>query len=150
MFLLYVFIDIMTDLQPSLYSNFKYSRRQMRKKVVSRKEWVANPTTSHDIELSFESFKKFVDLNFQGWTWKKEYGVYCCNPCFQPDRKTYYYVRFKTYRDYVKAAAYCEARAKLESKRKQELAETKKHGRVHCHLEAARKRCGGTGRAPDA
>ena len=124
-FLIYVFIDIMTDLQPSLYSNFKYSRRQMRKKVVSRKEWEADPTTSHDIELSFESFKKFIDLNFQGWTWKKEYGVYCCNPCFQPDRKSYYYVRFKTYRDYVKAAAYCEAHTKLESKRKQELAETK-------------------------
>ena len=124
-FLVYILIDVITDLQPSLYSNFKYSRRQMRKKVASRKEWEADPTTSHDIELSFESFKKFVDLTTQGWTWKKEYGVYCCNPCFQPDRKTYYYVRFKTYRDYVKAAAYCETRSKLESKRKQELAETK-------------------------
>ena len=125
MFLLYVFLDVVTDLQPSIYSNFKYSRRQMRKKVVSRKEWEADPTTSHDIELSFDSFKKFIDLNSQGWTWKKEYGVYCCNPCFQPKIGEYYYVRFKTYKDYVKAAAYCEARTKLESKRKQELVETK-------------------------
>ena len=124
-FIIYVLIDLITDLQPSLYSNFKYSRRQMRKKVKSKKDWATNPANSHDIELSFESFKKFVDLNSQGWTWEKEYGVYDCNPCFKPDRKTYYYVRFKTYRDYVKAAAYCEARSKLESKRKQELAETK-------------------------
>ena len=38
-FFIYVLIDVVTDLQPSIYSNFKYSRRQMRKKVKSKKDW---------------------------------------------------------------------------------------------------------------
>lgn len=124
-FLIYILIDVITDLQPSLYSNFKYSRRQMRKKVASRKDWSEVGHSAHDIELSFDSFKKFVDLNPQGWSWKKEYGVYYCKPVFQPNRKDYYCVRFKTYKDYIKAAAYWETRSKSETERNQELKETK-------------------------
>ena len=122
---LYFLIDIITDLQPSLYSNFKYSRRQMRKKVKSKKEWSEDEHSTHDIELTFESFKRFVNLNSEGWTWKKEYGVYDCNPCFQPSRKDYYHVRFKTYRDYVKAAAYWQELNKRKSEEKQQLVEAK-------------------------
>lgn len=123
--ILYCVIDVITDLQPSLYSNFKYSRRQMRKKVKSKKEWSEDEYSTHDIELTFESFKRFVSLNSEGWTWKKEYGVYDCNPCFQPSRKEYYYIRFKTYRDYVKAAAYWQELNERKSEEKQQLAEAK-------------------------
>lgn len=123
---LYFLIDIITDLQPSLYSNFKYSRRQMRKKVKSKKEWSKDEHSTHDIELTFESFKKFVDLNSKGWSWEKDYGIYDCNPTFQPPRRPEFFrVRFKTYKDYVKAVTYWEARGKLEAKRSQELKETK-------------------------
>ena len=122
----YFLIDIITDLQPSLYSNFKYSRRQMRKKVKSKKEWSEDEYSTHDIELTFESFKKFVDLNPKGWSWEKDRGIYECNPTFQPPRRPEFFcVRFKTYKDYVKAVAYWEARSKLETKRSQELKETK-------------------------
>jgi hypothetical protein len=124
-FLLYALIDIITDFQPSLYSNFKYSRRQMRKKVKSKKEWSEDKYSTHDIELTFESFKRFVSLNPDGWTWKKEYGIYDCNPCFQPSRRDYYYIRFKTYRDYVKAAAYWQESNERKSKEKQQLVEAK-------------------------
>lgn len=124
-FLIYTLIDIITDLQPSLYSNFKYSRRQMRKKVKTKKEWSEDEHSTHDIELTFESFKRFVSLNPEGWTWKKEYGVYDCNPCFQPSRKEYYYIRFKTYKDYIKAVAYWHNLGEMKSKRNQELVEAK-------------------------
>ena len=124
-FLIYVLIDILTDLQPSLYSNFKHSRREMRNAVCSKDTWKKEETSTHDVELTFESFKRFVDLNSEGWSWKREYGVYSCNPCFQPSHKEYYYIRFKTYKDYVKAAAYWHNLGKMKSKRKQELAEAK-------------------------
>ena len=122
---LYFLIDIITDLQPSLYSNFKYSRREMRNKVHSKDVWKAEETSTHDVELTFESFKRFVDLNSEGWSWKREYGIYSCNPCFQPSRKEYYHIRFKTYKDYVKAAAYWHDLGEMKSKRKQELVEAK-------------------------
>lgn len=125
-FFIYVLIDILTGSQPSLYSNFKYSQRQMRKKVKSKKEWSEDEHSTHDIELTFESFKRFVSLNPEGWTWEKDYGIYDCNPTFQPPlRPEFFCVRFKTYKDYVKAVVYWEARSKLETKRNQELAEIK-------------------------
>lgn len=124
-FFFYVLLDIGIDFQPSLYSNFKYSRRQMCKKVKSKKEWSEDEHSTHDIELTFESFKRFVNLNSEGWTWKKEYGVYDCNPCFQPSRRDYYHIRFKTYRDYVKAAAYWQELNERKFKEKQQLVEAK-------------------------
>jgi hypothetical protein len=124
-FLIYILADIITDLQPSLYSNFKYSRREMWNKVCSKDTWKKEETSTHDVELTFESFKRFVDLNSEGWSWKREYGIYSCNPCFQPSRKEYYHIRFKTYKDYVKAAAYWHNLGEMKSKRKQELVEAK-------------------------
>lgn len=124
-FLFYTLLNVILDLQPSLYSNFKYSRHQMRQKVKSKKQWSEDERSTHDIELTFESFKRFVSLNSEGWTWKKEYGIYDCNPCFQLSRRDYYYIRFKTYRDYMKAAAYWQELNERKSKEKQQLVEAK-------------------------
>ena len=124
-FFFYALLDVGIDFQPTLYSNFKHSRREMRNKVCSKDSWKREETSTHDVELTFESFKRFVDLNSEGWSWKREYGIYSCNPCFQPSRKEYYYIRFKTYKDYVKAAAYWHNLGEMKSKRKQELAEAK-------------------------
>ena len=120
---IYIGINLTTDNEPSVYSNYRFSRREMRNKVHSKEVWKEDQTSTHDIELTFESFKRFVDLNPEGWSWKREYGIYDCNPCFQPSRKEYYYIRFKTYKDYVKATAYWHNLKEMKSKRKQELVE---------------------------
>jgi hypothetical protein len=122
---LYVGINLATDFEPSIYSNFRFSRREMWNKVCSKEVWKKDETSTHDVELTFESFKRFVNLNPEGWSWKREYGIYSCNPCFQPSRKEYYYIRFKTYKDYIKAAAYWHNLGEMKNKRKQELAEAK-------------------------
>ena len=122
---IHIGINIAMDNEPSIYSNFRFSRREMWNKVCSKDTWKKEETSTHDVELTFESFKRFVDLNSEGWSWKREYGIYSCNPCFQPSRKEYYYIRFKTYKDYVKAVAYWHKLGEMKSKRKQELAEAK-------------------------
>lgn len=120
----YIGVTLMTDDQPLICSNYRSSRREMRNKVRSKEVWEQDETSTHDIELTFESFKRFVDLNPEGWSWKRDYAdIYECNPCFQPSRKEYYYIRFKTYKDYIKAAAYWHNLKKMKSKRKQELVE---------------------------
>lgn len=122
---LYVGINLAMDNEPSIYSNFHFSRREMWNMVCSKDTWKKEETSTHDVELTFDSFKRFVDLNSEGWSWKREYGIYSCNPCFQPSRKEYYHIRFKTYKDYVKAAAYWHNLGEMKSKRKQELVEAK-------------------------
>jgi hypothetical protein len=121
----YIGISLAIDNEPSIYSNYRFSRREMQNKVHSKDFWKKEETSTHDVELTFESFKRFVDLNSEGWSWKREYGIYSCNPCFQPSRKEYYHIRFKTYKDYVKAAAYWHNLGEMKSKRKQELVEAK-------------------------
>jgi len=122
---LYVGINLAMDNEPSIYSNFHFSRREMWNMVCSKDTWKKEETSTHDVELTFDSFRRFVDLNSEGWSWKCEYGIYSCNPCFQPSRKEYYHIRFKTYKDYVKAAAYWHKLGQMKSKRKQELTEAK-------------------------
>ena len=122
---IYIAVTLITDNEPSIYSDYRFSNRQMRNKVQSKDVWKREETSAHDVELTFESFKRFVDLNSKGWSWKREYGIYSCNPCFQPSRREYYYIRFKTYKDYIKAVAYWHNLGEMKSKRKQELAEAK-------------------------
>lgn len=118
-------IRLIIESEKPVWTDFKYNIREVKNKVVSKDTWKKEETSTHDVELTFDSFKRFVDLNSEGWSWKREYGIYSCNPCFQPSRKEYYYIRFKTYKDYVKAAAYWHNLGEMKSKRKQELAEAK-------------------------
>lgn len=119
-------ISFMTDDEPSIHSDHRFSRREMRNKVHSKEVWKEDETSTHDIELTFDSFKRFVNLNPDGWSWERDYDdIYECNPCFRPSRKEYYYIRFKTYKDYIKAAAYWHDLGEKKSKRKQELTEAK-------------------------
>lgn len=114
--------SLMIDVQPS-----RSSKREMQNKVHSKDVWKKEETSTHDVELTFDSFKRFINLNSDGWSWRREYGIYECNPRFQPSpsHKEYYYIRFKTYKDYVKAAAYWHNLGEMKSKRKQELVEAK-------------------------
>ena len=122
----YMLASLMTDDQPLFCSNRRSSRREMQNKVHSKEVWKEDKATSRDVELTFESFKRFVDLNPEGWSWQCNYaGIYECNPCFQPPRTGHYLIRFKTYKDYVKAVAYWHGLGEMKSKRKQELAEAK-------------------------
>lgn len=119
--LVYIFVDLMEDIHP----DHRSSRRETKNKVHTKEFWKNDTATSRDIELTFESFKRFVDLNPEGWSWACECGLYSCNPRFASPRKEYYLIRFKTYKDYVKAVAYWRGLEQMKSKRKQELIEAK-------------------------
>jgi hypothetical protein len=121
--LVYIMTSLIIDDQPSICSDRRSSRREMQNKVYSKKTWEKYAISDHDIELTFDSFKDFVNLNPDGWSWGRECGLYNCSPHFQPSHKEYYWIRFKTYKDYVKAAAYWHNLKKTKSKRKQELIE---------------------------
>jgi hypothetical protein len=122
----YIVVDFMIDDQPSIDSNRNLSKREMKNKVHSKEFWEKDETSTRDVELTFDSFKRFVNLNPDGWSWRRDYyaEIYDCKPCFQSSKR-YYYIRFKTYKDYVKAATYWHGLGEMKSKRKQELAEAK-------------------------
>lgn len=102
-----------------------------RKKIYSKRQWRdgefnGNSCPDKEIALSYESFKQFVLLNPEGWSWPHPAGIYKCNPVFVYNKHSEVcLIRFKTYRDYVKAVRFWEERIKEQERRAQELKEAK-------------------------
>lgn len=121
--LIFTFIQVLdTYFTPQLSTHQKtYSKRQWRDGKFN-----GNSCPNKEIALSYESFKQFVLLNPEGWSWPHPTGIYKCNPVFVYNKHSEVcLIRFKTYQDYVKAVRFWEERIKEQERHAQELKEAK-------------------------